>query len=542
MGALTGRGVARGGLLFALLLAAVVRLPHLRFVPIWDGRTYWDDCLQPALLGPFEPLAFNCFGHRSMLYMLAISWPQYFDHGSVVLLNLALLAVSLLAVYALHRITTAVFPPGAEPRTGMDAALLTILFAAMPIWTASSLNLNPDVGVMTGFLFGLFLLLEGRRNRAVAAGIFMALSKQIGLLLWLAMAGLETLLAVSARGLHRTERARRLAARWPSSIPVIIYFAVAKLLQARALPEQWPKAGDSTMALVRTFVTFDPTAFHYREYMADIFILNFAWVMTVVVIIWLVAVVAAVLRDRGVPLADRLDRRRTLLFVLVWAAAVYLLTRYPTFNNPRYLLPAFALLVVGFGVAAATVIPRATTRAAVLLLAAALQLASMWHTVDPLSRGIYGTFDFGRHPMLKMTSMSGECCGHGRDQLVYNLQFTQFHYIQDALFRTLRPDQDDAFLVSRYTPWYLHGQLDAVTRTRTLRTDNVIRPRFLSLDDLRAGAPFPERATYLSFPNIQDAHERRVLSRYYEARGPVLFDNHGYRIAVFDLRLRAERK
>lgn len=34
-----------------------------------------------------------------------------------------------------------------------------------------------------------------------------------------------------------------------------------------------------------------------------------------------------------------------------------------------------------------------------------------------------GTFDFGTHKMLKMTSLTGECCGYGRDQLVYNLEF-----------------------------------------------------------------------------------------------------------------------
>jgi hypothetical protein len=466
-----------------------------------------------------------------MLYMFAVTWPQYFQHGSAVLLNLANLVLSLIAIYAFYRIAVALFTPGA------DAALLTLIFAAMPVWTASSINLNPDFGVLVGFLIAVAMLLECRLAWATAAGVFMVLSKEIGLLLWLALAGLETLFAITTRG----DRVRALLKRSMYAIPPIAYFAAGKWLQSRALPTTWSKA-QPTESLIWTFLRLDLTDRHYAAYITDLFVLNFAWVMTAVIVAWLVAIVALIFKHRPLPLAPTLDRRNVAFLSLTALAITYLLTRYPTFNNPRYLLAAFPLFIVIFGVAAVTMIRVATTRAMVLALTAVLQLASMWQTVDPISRATFGTFPFGNHEILNMTSLTGECCGYGRDQLVYNLQFTHFDDVQQKLFRTLRPKDGDPIATSYLAPWYLLGPLDAITRERTLRTTNVVRPRYLTLRDFKTAADLPPRLMYIQFPNIDDRRELMILSRSYDIRGPYVVDDKGYRIAVYDLKKSASEK
>ena len=528
---MTGRLVARLGLVASLLLGALIRLPLLRFVPIWDGRNYWDDCAQPALLGSFDPLAFNCFGHRSLLYMLTVSWPQYFDHGSTVLLNLANLVLSLVAIYAFYRIAITLFTPGDDPYSGLDAALLTLIFAAMPVWTASSINLNPDFGVLVGFLIALAMLLESRLAWATAAGIFMVLSKEIGLLLWVALAGIDTLLV------FLDKQWRAVLKRWVFIVPPLAYFAIGAWLRSRALPETWSKAQPAP-SLVRMFLRLDLTDRHYAAYITDLFILNFAWVMTAVIVTWLVAIVVFVFKHRPLPVTPVIDRRKAAFIALAALAVTYLLTRYPTFNNPRYLLAAFPLLIVVFGIAAATMIHAATTRATLLALTAVLQLASMWYTVDPVSMATFGTFDFGDHPMLNMTSLTGECCGYGRDQLVYNLQFTHFDDVQQKLFRTIRPKDGDPIATSYLAPWYLLGPLDPKTHERTLRNAGVIRPRYLTLRDFKSEADLPNRLTYIQFPNIDDRRELWLFSQSYDMRGPYIVDDDGYRIAVYDLRKR----
>lgn len=520
--------VSRLGLFGALALATLVRIPHLRFVPIWDGRNYWDDCVQPALLGNFDPLAFNCFGHRSMLYMLAVSWPQYFSHGSALLLNLAHLALSLLTIYAFHRIVTLLFEPG------LDAALLTVIFAAMPIWTGPSLNLNPDCGVLVGFLFAIAFFLRGRLIHATAAGLFLVLSKEIGLLLWLALAGLDTLLAISKRGLSARERLRALYSRWILLLPAVAYVATGAALRAREMRASWV-ASTQQASLIRTFLSFDLTAPHFVAYATDIFVLNFAWLMTLFIIVWLFAVIVSALRRRPIPLPPTLNRSGWIFVALTMPVTLFLVTRFPTFNNVRYLLPAFPMLVIIFGVATAALIRKPALRTAVLVIAGCLQLSSMSRTIDPLSRSVFGEFPFGRHALLDMTSLTGECCGRGRDQLVYNLQFTYFDYTQSRMFEVIRPRDGEIVAIPPLAKWYLQGPLDVRNYSRTLRSQGIIRPRFVTLDDFKNGFPLPPVMRYIRYPNLDDRRELRILARSYEVRKQFAVEDDGYRLVALEL-------
>jgi hypothetical protein len=527
--------VARLGLGLSLLAAALIRLPHLRFVPIWDSRQYWDECLQPALNAPFDPLAFNCFGHRSMLYMLTIGWPQYFSQGSAVLLNLTHMVVALLTIGAFYLIAVRVFPPDAPPASGADAALLTLIFAVMPVWSGPSLNLNPDMGVLAAFLWTLALLMNGRRGWAIAAGLFLVLSKEIGLLLWLLLAAVDIALALWQ---PRASRARELLARAAYALPPLAYWATGVALQSKQIPANWPIAARQEHSLLRMFLTFDLSAPHYVAYAADIFLLNFAWVMTLVIVAWLVRLVTRILTRQPV-LIPVADRRSAFILGIVAPAVYYLVTRYPTYNNVRYLLTFFPLLVLAFGAASVSLVRRHATRWALFAIVAALQLASMWRSADPVSRFMYGTFPFGRHDMLNMTSIRGECCGFGRDQLVYNLQFTHFHYVQDALFTRMRPGNDDVLAITRAAKWFLIGSLDAQTFRRTLRKDGVVQPKILTLIDVAYGAPLPERLRYVAYANVENHPDLALYARAYHIRGPFVVDEHGYRAAYFELQRRA---
>ena len=83
---------------------------------------------------------------------------------------------------------------------------------------------------------------------------------------------------------------------------------------------------------------------------------------------------------------------------------------------------------------------RPGVRRAVLGTYAALLAVSAMRTVDPVSRWLWGTFRFGSHQMLDMTSLTGECCGTGRDQLAYSLEFTRFHDLTDSVVTALVRD------------------------------------------------------------------------------------------------------
>src|SRR4029077_13952844 len=122
------------------------------------------------------------------------------------------------------------------------------------------------------------------------------------------------------------------------------------------------------------------------------------------------------------------------------------LTRYETYLNVRYLLPIAALLILSFAVGFLILCARPFVRVVVLGFAFLLVLGSAFRTIDPVSRALWGTFPFGRHPLLALTSWNNECCGFSRDQLVYNLEYLQFDRIETLIFRDLRPNTTTTFV------------------------------------------------------------------------------------------------
>src|SRR5215218_5841655 len=117
--------------------------------------------------------------------------------------------------------------------------------------------------------------------------------------------------------------------------------------------------------------------------------------------------------------------------MIVLVAYVWLLSRFVTFSNARYYLPIFPLvLLVAYASAVRLRIPPAARAGGAAALATLLAVSAV-RTVDPVSRGLWGTWQMGERSLLSVTSLTGECCGHGRDQLAYNLEFTALATLQD---------------------------------------------------------------------------------------------------------------
>src|SRR5262249_29824387 len=149
-------------------------------------------------------------------------------------------------------------------------------------------------------------------------------------------------------------------------------------------------------------------------YGPSIWILSFSWILTGIVFI---ALFRLLVSSRARIALGSAPTKKTVLFLfLVLVFAAYALTRYETFANPRYFLAIAPLLILNSLVALRVLSAWASVRQAVLAGTFVLLLASNFRTLDPVSRAVWGTFSFGRHAMLRLTSWTGECCGYGRDQ------------------------------------------------------------------------------------------------------------------------------
>jgi hypothetical protein len=436
----------------------------------------------------------------------------------------------LAAGIAFHRLTRLVFP-GAD---ALDRALLTATFALQPSFLAAVVQPGLDLPLLPALLWAIVGILERRWLVVILSGLALAFTKETGVLLYAVLLACYvlwyTLRAPGTAG-ERIARTVRLA---PATLPGIAFLAY--LLYRSTLPNEaviW-YGGTTNESPVRQFLV--PRLDLYQvNYAVLLLVLNFAWIVTgVLVADGFIGMVRGAHREprRAVAVADR----RALGFLTVLTvAAGYALTRFTTFGHTRYFITVMALLSIPFFASLFRLALPTFVRRALLGAYAVLLGISTVRTVDPVSRRLYGTFAFGSHDMLRMTRVTGECCGAGQDQLAYSLEFTAFHTLVDDALHTLAPDDSTVIVVPDSTGWILVEGLDSASRRRTLASSGIVLPRMMEPRHLLNERPLPNVAHYLALPNGDDARAREDLARAYSLGPPRTFRRDGYALSVFEL-------
>jgi hypothetical protein len=140
--------------------------------------------------------------------------------------------------------------------------------------------------------------------------------------------------------------------------------------------------------------------------------------------------------------------------------------------------------------------------------------------------------------MLRIASITGECCGIGRDQLVYSLEFSRMHEVMDDALAAVAPDSTTLLVIPANTSWYTIGPLDRRTHRRTLRRMGVIPSLAVAHGEVVKGPAHPDRFTFLGLPNADLPRALSNLAVYYQWGAPRRFDRDGYTVLAYDMTLR----
>lgn len=524
---------ARTQAIISALPFAVIVLTQLRYVPLFDARIY-ADCVVDAASTPFRLSSLRCAGHPSHAYVVLLTVAELFARGSYVPILLMNIALGVLALAAFARVLARLFP-GDE--RSVDRALLTACLGVHPLFVSSAVQVNLDFAVLVFSLCALAALLDERWLLVALSGLMMAFSKETGIILF---AGLLVAWAATevVRGdgpiAGRIAPLRRATVTLAPFVLFASYLAYRRLSPSVTEPMLWKGVGAGQA--VATVFSFDPTDRVFLSYLSGLFIVGFAWVPSAIVAIdgMLGAVrVAQRKPPREVP---GMDRRVALLVTLAFVAVVFLITRFRTFSNYRYIAPAVPLLLIAFGLAVLRLGARPALQRVLVGMVAIGLLVSNFRTVDPVARAVYGTFNFGEHELLDVTSITRECCGHGRDQLAYNLELNRLHELQDDVFADVHPRNDTVFVVSPEANWYLLSQLDAQTSKRTLARQNIVQPTYM--DVIALARDKPPLAYYLAFPFVRDDRALAYISGWYEIAASKRYARSGYELDVLLLRRR----
>ena len=512
----------------AALAACALLVSRIGYVPIWDGRIY-AACIAAAA-DHLSAESLRCAGHASQAYALLAAVVQKLAPASSIPLLATNAALFGLACLGFHRLTRRAFPNA----PAVDRALLTAAFTVHPAFLSAIVQPGLDLPLLPGFLWALVFALERRWVPLVVTGLALAFTKETGVLLYAVLLACYAVWFELRPAQPLAQRVTRVLRLAPLALPGLVF--VGYLLARRlASPDQsliW-YTGTTNDSLLSQFLV--PRLDLYQvNYAVLILVLEFAWVVSgTIAADAFIGMVRAGHREprRPVPGADA----PTLGFLtLVAVVTGYALTRFTTFGHTRYFLVIYALLLVLFFGSLLRLGLGVVARRVILGGYAILLLVSCIRTIDPVSRRLYGTFAFGEHDMLRMTRVTGECCGFGQDQLAYSLEFTTLQPLTDSALASIEAGQSAVtVVVPDSTSWIFLDPPASGRRPSSYRGNARVKPVVLEHSEVVRGGIRPTAAYYLALPYGNNARAMREMTPLYELRDERRFDRDGYAISLY---------
>lgn len=469
------------------------------YVPFWDGWANSGEVIYKAASQPFDFFNFELVGHSSFIYLFLLSIWQYFDLGNIAGIHLTVALLTVFSIVAFNRLLKQILD---KKEFSWEIYALTILYAFFPIIFASSLHINIDYGVMIFFIIFLNFLLSGKYFLSILAGTGMMFSKETGVGLYFLTLGIYFIFRLSEKRYSPKKIIVNVISRSYFLIPPLLF--LLRVLAVVFFNKEGLWFSTFKTILKTNFATpgFEPQVLSRipYSYFLGIFIINFNWILSLIILLGI---------------KNLLKNRKTLFLMIVFWGSTFFLTAFKTFSNLRYFLPLYPIMIILAGYSLSTFVKNKYWRKILFLGLTVLFFMANFYTLDPVSRRIYSTFDFGKHKLLRMTSITGECCVFGRDQLIYNLETIPIHYLLNTVIADIKPDELTAFAYHPAVGPEIMFNFNKNNFKRTInRKDalilNVVNWKFDSL------YPKPDKIYFIEFPIGENKAEIERYSKNYK--------------------------
>ncbi len=533
--------IGKYGIVGVLFLTVLLHLNFIDVSQIWDGYIYYAELLKAIRETRSLPdflHNFNIAGHPTMGYMSLMAIGQLIDYGNPILLNASNLLLLLLAVWAFYKILL-FFSPAENDR--LEMLMVTLLFALNPVLFGASIFFNADFPVAIFLVCVLYAIFYEKYFLAGVFGLLLVFSKETGIILF---GGIITLFvfvpmlsrfAPVMRRHAQAEPVLRFRDRWQSDVfkviavvlplPLALYFWLIFNRTQNWIGGPIVSVGwDGHIALTRLFQMFG---------------MNFQWLLSLCILLALIRMCVAkknILKDfcdwKG-------NRYYSGALIILWGGFVVMNLFLKTFTNVRYVLPAIIFLLLFFSLSLRKLIANSRLRIAMIAVIIVLTGWQVFQTVDPVSRAFFGTVPFGSHPILKMTSVTGECCGRaGRDQLVYNAEFAMIPGLLDKMYAEIPLTGESNIIVNPLGNFNVFTPVDGASRKRTIKSDHAFLPHVYGFERIVRG-DLPERGYYVYLPWMEDAKKELAFVRhFFDVQEKKLIDIRGYSLDVYPVTAR----
>lgn len=355
-----------------------------------DSQIYYQGICQSVnnlKSGEFSLANLGIAGHTCYGYSLFVFIGQLLIPYQGVGVRLANLCMALITIWLFWKLLSKIFPILEE----WTRVFITAAFAFSPFMLGIFSEIHTDFPVLCFFVWLVYFYVTGQEVMCLLTGFLLCFSKEIGVLYYCAFFGSCFLYRLVKN--ENTNWLKKLGdefsiCEWLLLVPADLFLICATTSRSWAGSAINPKLTDGT---VNTFhLSWDYIWVKIRE----IFLINFAWLLIIPLVLFLVAV----FRKK----AQKLALNTEWFFGIGGTGIVFLLFNftYYTFTHYRYLqiyLPVFLILVV-------LLMEKATAnvwlKRGISLLFVAAFLTESFVTVDPVTYLAFRNVDLGNGEII----------------------------------------------------------------------------------------------------------------------------------------------
>jgi len=493
------------------------------FIPIWDARHNFLALLQ-ANTQPFDVLNFSVAGHLTQAVFFILSIPYLFIQKNYYMFNIWLSLFGVGSVILFYYLLKQLLLDKGKP---FELTLATALFAFHPSILSGMIFFSVDTGLLFFFLFFFLAALHGKRWMMMVSAFLFLFSKETALVLL----PLTFLFVSMCRPFSQTFSwvRRHISVLIVPGAACIVFLMYKTIVRGQSpfwdVWHSYQKVDPTALSLWK-FLFWHPTP-DFFNHVALVFLLNFNWL---VVLLWTGLILVDVF------CGSKKDKLGWLLLAFFLSSVYFLTLVTGYFSNVRYLMLPITLLLLGTVYWLRVIVVAGYARRIILLVLLVVMLISNFRTFDPLSRGYFGVFKTGTHDMLWITKPTGECCGYGRDQLVYNLEFLYIPRLFQKALEDLKPSGDDIIVVSSRANYEIFTSLNSNTWKATFDSKDAFTPKYMDMNDLwKHLGHLPDTIYYFALPNVDNAQELSALCSLYREKALRMYDIDGYQMHVVRL-------
>jgi hypothetical protein len=511
-------------ILIPATLFAAIRIAFLDTVPKWDSAVYYHGLLKSISTFNFSFesfMAFNWHKHPSMGFGLFSALFQFPSPDNLIMLSIGNLVLGILVVTGFYYLIDYFFKKNSK----FEKILATSLFAVNPLFIAVSSSFVPDYGVISFFVLGLAAFFHKKHFLSVFFFLFAIFSKETGGYTYTLFALFYSLIVVVSN-ISRI-KVNKIAGMFFYVVPGIVYFFY--LLYTKG--SHWTAGKPIAIAAKDCFFCFAFRPTHFIQNIWVMFILNFNWVFTLFILLFLFKLIFMKWSDLKKLLTT--SNKEMFSILLTFFGFVFFFMIFVIYIVPSYMLiSVFFLTLVGYF--SLNQILKSKQRIIFLPILITILIVQNFVSIDLFSAKIFGTFEFGKFSIPKVGTE------YAADGMIYNTQFIYIDRLLNKFHKKINITNEDNIIINAdyWDSFYLGGggyelYINDYTKEINFTKSGSFRP---GIFHLKASKNLPDYAYYISFPWIENVSEtEKILNTIYSIEKKDKVEINTYYLDVYHL-------